>query len=181
MSREIRMVPPNWQHPTTWGTDWRTGRSQLRFKPLYKGNYAEIAAAWDEDSAAWDRGEIRDYESKEWKPKDESALTCETFEDWSGSRPKEEDYMPAFPAGSATHLMMYETTSEGTPISPAFATPEELARWLADNGASAFADDTATYEQWLDTCRLGWAPSAVVTGRGIESGVAGMAKVKPES
>ena len=42
--------------------------------------------------------------------------------------------------------MIYETCSEGSPISPAFETPEELARWLTDN---SFGSMTATYEQWL--------------------------------
>lgn len=64
------------------------------------------------------------------------------------------------PVGPRTHYMMYEDTSEGTPISPAFATPEELARWLTDNNASAFGNMTATYEQWLSTIRRGFAFSA---------------------
>ena len=71
--------------------------------------------------------------------------------------------------------MMYEDTTEGTPISPAFATPEELARWLADTGASAFGDSTATYEQWLHVCKGGWAPSAVIDINGMRSGVEAMA------
>jgi hypothetical protein len=67
---------------------------------------------------------------------------------------------------------MWETVSEGSPISPVFATPEELARWLADTGASAFGDMTATYEQWLATCKKGWAPSAVLSAdKGLRSGV----------
>ena len=45
---------------------------------------------------------------------------------------------------------MYEDTSEGTPISPAFETPEELATWLAENKASSFADFTASYDAWLN-------------------------------
>ena len=53
----------------------------------------------------------------------------------------------------------------------AFRTPEELARWLADTGASAFGEMTATYEQWLATCRSGWAPSAVACGGDLVSGV----------
>jgi len=44
---------------------------------------------------------------------------------------------------------MYETCTEGTPISPVMDSLETLARWLADNGASAFGEMTATYEQWL--------------------------------
>jgi len=46
-------------------------------------------------------------------------------------------------------FQMWETTSEGSPMSPVFAAPEELARWLVDNNASSFGNDTATYGQWL--------------------------------
>ena len=61
----------------------------------------------------------------------------------------------AMPVGEA--WQMWETSSaEGSPMSPVFGTPEELAQWLEDTDASAFADETATYEQWL----------AVITGPG---------------
>lgn len=82
------------------------------------------------------------------------------------------DVMPDWPEAERTHLQMYETCSEGTPISPVCATAEELARWLADNGASAFGNRTATYEQWLATIRRGSAVSAVFTpSTGFRSGV----------
>jgi len=67
--------------------------------------------------------------------------------------------------------MMYETTSEGTPISPAFETPEALARWLTDTGASAFGKSTAPYEAWLSVCNGGYAPSLVMVGGELISGV----------
>lgn len=92
--------------------------------------------------------------------------------DYYGCAPDINDYMPDWPDEERTHLMMYESTSEGTPLSPAFATPEELARWLADNNASAFGSMTATYEQWLSTCRQGWAISAVMVDGVMTSGVA---------
>lgn len=57
--------------------------------------------------------------------------------------------MPDWPEADCTHLMMYETVSQGTPVSPAFATPEELARWLVDNKATFYAKDLATYDEWL--------------------------------
>jgi hypothetical protein len=50
--------------------------------------------------------------------------------------------------------------------------PESLARWLADNNASAFGGMTATYEEWLSVARGGWAPSAMITNGVLESGVA---------
>lgn len=68
--------------------------------------------------------------------------------------------------------MMYEDVSEGTPISPAFATPEELARWLTDNNASAYADQTASYEGWLRVANGGLAISMVYSPQtGIVNGV----------
>lgn len=70
---------------------------------------------------------------------------------------------------------MWETTSEGSPISPVFATPEELARWLADTGASTFGRETATYGQWLGMIRADWAPSAVADAKGVRSGVEAVA------
>jgi hypothetical protein len=165
MGREVRMVPPGWEHPKD---------EKGKYIPLFDGCYAETAADWDEGWTAWQRGEIENYGAgPKWKPKCEDALKCSRYTEWAGSRPSPDDYMPEFPEGTATMLMMYEDTSEGTPISPAFATPEELARWLADTGASAFGGMTASYEQWLATCKSGRAVSAVVdvgTGR-MMSGV----------
>lgn len=88
--------------------------------------------------------------------------------------PDPADYMPEWSDEEADHLMMYEDTTEGTPISPAFKTAEELARWLADTKASAFADIPASYEAWLATIRAGSAPSAVTTGGRMYSGVEAM-------
>ena len=97
--------------------------------------------------------------------------------DQVGPPPDKNDYMPEWPDAKRTHLMMYETCTEGTPISPAFATPEELARWLTDNKASAFADMTCTYQQWLGMIRgPGYSVGSAVLepGRcrsGVESSV----------
>ncbi len=74
---------------------------------------------------------------------------------------------------------MWENTSEGSPISPVMATPGELARWLADNGASAFGSMTATYEQWLGMIEAKWAPSAVIEGGVMKSGVQAVGEKNP--
>lgn len=169
MGREVRRVPADWQHPKhhTWrlpGPRWVEV-----YKPLYPGeDYQQRVDEWDEECAKWKRGEHEGQKDEGERP--------ECYEQWAGQRPHRDDYMPNWPAEQRTHLMMYKDTSEGTPISPAFATPEELARWLADNGASAFGSDTASYEAWLRVARGGWAPSMVVTqnedGTGtIQSGV----------
>jgi len=100
--------------------------------------------------------------------------SMEEHPDWyEGEEPTpREEYMPDFPEGTATHYMMYETCTEGTPLSPAFATPEELAQWLTDNGASAFGSQTGSYEGWLRVARGGFAPSAAFSPEtGLISGV----------
>lgn len=148
MGREVRRVPKGWKHPkymSPWGE---------RFQPLFE----------------YDRYQGRLDEWNEYQAKFGTEKAIEEF----GMPPSKDDYMPNWDESECTHYMMYETTSEGTPISPAFETPEKLARWLTDNGASAFGDMTATYEQWLHTARGNWAPSAIISDGQMVSGVEGM-------
>lgn len=159
MGREVRMVPPNWQHPKN---------DRGSYIPLFPSGFEQCLADWELGKTKWAEGLRDDYHGG-WTPIDADSGT---YEEWDGEAPKAEDYMPTFPEGTATHLMMYETTSEGTPISPAFATPEELAQWLYDHHASAFADQTASYEDWLRVAKGGYAPSAVIDpDKGLRSGV----------
>lgn len=59
-------------------------------------------------------------------------------EDWESTEP---------PAGDGYQL--WETVSEGSPISPVFATPEELADWLAIDENQKGTDKGTTRAQWL--------------------------------
>lgn len=72
------------------------------------------------------------------------------------------------PAGAGYQI--WETVSEGSPISPVFATARGLAehmagtRWGADRGSSV--------ETWLAFIEgPGWAPSMAMTPKGLVSGV----------
>jgi putative sterol carrier protein len=139
------------------------------FKPLFCDDVAVLQADWDTGAAKWDEGLVDDYHGS-WKARD-STFKSDTYEEWTGGRPDPADYMPQWTAEEKTHYMMYETCTEGTPISPAFASPEELAHWLADNKASAFAYEGASYESWLRVCQGGFAPSAVMADGKLTSGV----------
>jgi hypothetical protein len=44
-------------------------------------------------------------------------------------------------------FQLWETTSEGSPVSPVFESLEELCEWCADN-ATTFAKYKATKEEW---------------------------------
>jgi hypothetical protein len=143
MGREVRKVPADWQHPKN---------ERGHYQPLF-------------DGSAYER------RKKEWLDTLAEKGLQETLE-YHGNPPNTDDYMPVWTEEEKTHLMMYEDTTEGTPISPAFKTPEELARWLADSNASAFGSDGATYEQWLATISDGFAVSLVMDSNGLRSGVA---------
>lgn len=149
MGREVRRVPANWQHPRYSSDDAPGSYAIGRLKPLNEG--FEAAA--------------RSFLEMANKQGLQSAI------EYFGRAPDQTEYMPEWPYAERTHLMMYETTSEGTPLSPAFATPEELAHWLVANKASAFGDQTASYEAWLRIANGGYAPSAVMESGRLLSGV----------
>lgn len=142
MSRKCRRVPAGWVHPFDF--------ARKQHVPLHNG-FDAAKREYDEISAKWEDGLVEDYLDGGWKPREPGYST--TLEEWHGERPDPANYCPDWPEAERTHYQMYEETSEGTPISPVFATPEDLARWLADNGASAFAGMTLSYERWLEIAK----------------------------
>lgn len=86
-------------------------------------------------------------------PEDERAA-----EAWNPTQP---------PVGDGYQI--WETVSEGSPISPVFATPEELARHMT--GRKWGGDTGSTYEAWLKFINgPGWAPTMVMDANGIRTG-----------
>lgn len=161
MGREVRMVPADWQHP----------RDEAgRYIPLLDDCFKSVAEEWSEGRRQWKAGYRRGCPTDTWIPKEDKYAGM-LYTEWAGYPPEADDYMPDFPAGTATHYMMYEDTTAGTPISPAFETPEELARWLADTGASAFGSLTATYDEWLNMIKRGSSVSAAIIDGRLVSGV----------
>ncbi len=88
-------------------------------------------------------------------------------------RLSEEWVRPEPPEGPGWQL--WQTVSEGGPVSPVFKAPEDLARWLVRN------DDSVTrgrsYEQWMAFLTgPGWAPSMMAAPEaGLTSGVEAVA------
>jgi len=66
----------------------------------------------------------------------------EAFEAWTPPDP---------PAGSG--YQMWSMTTVGSPMSPVFATVDELCGWLEQTGVSWFGSTTATAEQWRTVCK----------------------------
>ncbi|EAS1759888.1 hypothetical protein BH012_20510 [Salmonella enterica] len=145
LSREVRRVPVNWVHPKG---------ENGKFIPLLD-RYNRDIARWDEGYVQWQAGYFRLYNHPNdntavgWATKTEMLVGL-SYTEWAGPRPQPENYIPDWPDKERTHFQMYETVSEGTPVSPVLDAPEALARWLTDNRASLWGNIKANYEDWLD-------------------------------
>lgn len=70
---------------------------------------------------------------------------------------------------SGVGYQIWETVSEGSPVSPVFAEPSDLAKWMVENDDSITKN--TTYYQWLKFIKdCGWAPSMIGDSNGIKSG-----------
>jgi hypothetical protein len=118
MGREIRRVPPDWQHPR--------GDKGRDYRPLYDRSFTEDARAWLDHAIAWDNGTHEDAAEE----KGEHPFWWQ----WDGDPPDPAYYRPDWPEDSATAFQVYETVSEGTPVTPVFASKAELVAYLVANG-----------------------------------------------
>ena len=136
MGREIRRVPEGWEHP-------RDERGN--YKPLYDQAYEDACKEWKEGYAQWERGE-HPYQSD-----------SEFWDGWTS--PPNEDYYRSTPSGTQfngepTHYQIYQTVSEGSPVSPKFVSLEQLVDWLVEQGTARSSAEAFA--------KGGWAPSMVV-------------------
>lgn len=161
MGREIRRVPPNWEHPTERcrHEPWRGGCSYAKkhggkcLTPLRTG-YAEAKAEFEKMQAEKGLQEAIDY---------------------FGSAPDVNEYVPEWTEAEATWFQVYETVSEGTPVTPPFATREELVEYLVQHGdfwsqldgKPGFSRKAAEAFVMGD----GWVPSMIVSDGKISVGI----------
>lgn len=150
MGREVRMVPPNWRHP-------RHKDYYDRLQPMYDRRFEDAAAKWKAEFLKWEAGERPDYCSEENR-------TLEFWE-WNGE-PPDRTYYRTWRDEEATWFQVWETVSEGTPVTPPFATKDELIDYLATNGD--FWDQKRGDGPWDRAAAAkfvgsGWAPTFVVT------------------
>jgi len=176
MGREVRRVPPNWSHPETERSNGQTGK-----QPMFDKTYASARAEWLEGLRKWEAGEDPDRE--QFKNDDGSY---QDYWEWTGNPPDRVYYRP-WRDEEATWFQLWETVSEGTPITPPFTTREELAAYLAEKGdewdqkragdprAAALFGIKLGKPGWGRAraeafVKAGWAPSfAISNGRALES------------
>lgn len=104
----------------------------------------------------------------------ETCSTCDgygTMEACPGQRAEAEAWQPAEPP-TGEGWQLWETVSEGSPVSPVFATAEELAHWLTtpEGGKEAGAGRPMTISQARGFVGEGWAPTAISNAGGFHDG-----------
>ena len=125
-------------------------------------NYSPILNAMEKDKGSSCFCSKCDGEGSLWSS-EEAKLAAES---WEPTEP---------PPGEGWQL--WETVSEGSPVSPVFATAEELATWLAgpDSSEADSINRGTTREQWLKFLQgPGWAPSMMSMGGTLVGGVQGV-------
>ena len=124
MGREVRMVVPNWEHPKEETYNHMTRQYKKTFIVMYDGAFEPAMEEWVMEYNNWKLG-IGGYGDREF--------SLEEFLDWIGSPPDPKYYRPNWKKENMTWFQIYETVSEGTPISPPFETKEELIEWMSNN------------------------------------------------
>ena len=156
MGREVRRVPPNWTHPKM------KGRPD-RLEPMLDMTYEQALAEWNADREKWEAGERPSYFTED----DQDT----TFEEYN-SPPEPDCYRP-WKDEDATWFQLWETVSEGTPVSPPFATREELIAYLAQHGDFWDQDRRESGWGWASARAFvdaGWAPTmAIVGGQALQA------------
>lgn len=155
MGREVRKVPPHWDHPRN---------EHGHYQSMFDQTFASAVAEWQESKRKWDAGEDPDRVTYPGHA---------SYEDWAGEAPDDPAYYRPWADHEATWFQLWETVSEGSPVTPPFATQEELVQYLAKHGDEW--DERGGNRGWgLARARAfveaGWAPSMmIVDGKIYES------------
>lgn len=126
--------------------DWRGDGEWVEtenFHPLHDIDYESAAQEW-----------LAEFD--QWRAGAHPHQDADTPYYWEYSTPPDrESYRERkWTAEEATHYQIYETVTEGTPVSPVFASLDELVEWCVGQGYSRrVAEGFAT---------KGWVPSMVM-------------------
>ena len=138
MSQEIRRVPPNWEHPVD---------DNGQYKPIMGSSYKQHLEWWQEEKTHWDAG---DHYYQRRAP-DEAAQYSSYEEFQEPPDPEDTSYWPVFDE-EPTWYQLYQTISEGTPLTPPFPTKQELADHMVRTGYGTREQVTAFVDaEWAPT------------------------------
>lgn len=126
MGREVRRVPPNWRHPL----DDRA-RGPHDYRPMHNRRFVDAMARWLADFDAARQGKFGDDWAAEYYGEQPDPFMAWLREN---PPPRDEGQWRPWTDDEATWFQVWETVSEGTPITPPFATEAELVTYLRHRG-----------------------------------------------
>lgn len=141
MGREIRRVPENWEHPKRKRFDFRTGQEVESYRPMHDQDYESALSEWLKEYKLWKAGQ---HPSQTKYP----DFANQAYWEYAGGPSDPEYYRPAWSPKEMTHYQIYETVSEGTPVSPIFKDKADLVQWLIDQGYSEQAASGFAEHEW---------------------------------
>ncbi len=122
MGREIRRVPSWWEHP-------RDERGE--YIPLFDRSYYEAVRDYEYAVGLWQEG--RHPAQSEWPEQTEGV----SYDEWESGPPDLRFYrQESWTEDDASMFVLYETVSEGTPLSPKYESLSGLLQWMLRNGYS---------------------------------------------
>lgn len=121
------MVAPNWEHPQKEKYNFWYDRNEMVYQPMLDESFSNAIDEWIADYTLWKQGNHPDQLNGNAKEYDD-------YTEWAGNPPQSEYYRPNWTQEEMTWVQVYETVSEGTPVTPPFATKEELVEYLVENG-----------------------------------------------
>ena len=83
------------------------------YQPMYDRSFVEAMDEWIVEYTLWKEGKHPD------QPKDGKLRGFDEFIDWIGGAPDFEYHRPEWKPEEMTWFQVYETVSEGTPVTPA--------------------------------------------------------------
>ena len=132
MGQEIRRVPPNWEHPEEEYYDY-DGCLRTRYQPLYDKEVQPYFDEWLAGYQEWVQGGLQKAIEENPELGYDADQPYSSYCDWNGHPPNPRYYRPKW-AEEPTWYQVYENVSEGTPITPPFATQDELIDYLCTHG-----------------------------------------------
>jgi len=131
--------------------------------PIMTAIYNMVGVPWEEEPCTWnEKGWREDYLFGKCHACSGSGrdptMDEEAYEEWSEYEPPE-----------GTGYQLWETVSEGSPVSPVMPTAEAMIEWMVENGDGNYPVSREAAEKFV--LGSGWAPSMVAVGGKLTTGV----------
>jgi hypothetical protein len=159
-----------WEHPKKEYPDYRTQRMVENYQPLYNRDAQTAMDEWLKGYREWLDGEFEQTRKEHPEYQYNIDEPYREYCKWNGQPPDPDYYRPKWKDDAVMGFAIYETVSEGTPVTPTFATTDELIYHLMNYGTDWDDGKKWSREAAEGFVKSEWAPSmvAIRTAKGCK-------------